>query len=62
MDKLLEKRPYLVAQTQPRATSADQGARGSQAQLTQEELSSMTPHEIVAARREGRLDSLMKGT
>lgn len=59
MDKLLAKRTYLVGRKQ--TPSADQGARGGGAtgQVTEAELQQMTPHEIVQARKDGRLDKLM---
>jgi len=61
MDKLLTKRPYLAGQ---RSTpSADQGARGGDqpGQVTEAELAQMSPREIVKARAEGRLASLLRG-
>lgn len=63
MDSLLEARPYLVAPeagpTQGRKPGADQGARPRAAnQVTEGELQSMTPEQIVQARREGRLSDL----
>lgn len=62
---LLERRSYLVAkatETTPK-TSADQGARGGPAvgQLTEADLHTMTPAEIVQARSEGRLTKLLGG-
>jgi hypothetical protein len=59
VDALLEKRPYLVAQQGGRRSDADQGARGKAAnQLTEADLASMGPEEIVKARKEGRLTEL----
>lgn len=60
MDKLLEKRPYLVGAARRTTPSADQGAYGSASnQITEAELATMTPQEIVKAREDGRLRSLM---
>ncbi len=60
MDQLLEKRSYLVASAQRTQQSADQGARGGKiSQITQGELDGMTAAQIVAARQEGRLASLL---
>lgn len=64
MDSLLEARPYLVASNGGTRGSADQGARTPgdlKNQLGQDALSSMTPEQIVAARKEGRFDALMRG-
>lgn len=61
MDALLKAKPYLLG---GRSTgSADLGARTGavEGQLTREHLKSMTPEQIVAARKEGRLDSVMRG-
>lgn len=66
MDSLLEARPYLVAPEagltpRPRP-GADQGARPKAAnQVTEAELASLSPEQIVAARREGRLADLGYG-
>jgi hypothetical protein len=62
MDKLLEKRTFLVGGEQkPPTPSADQGARGTKAtgQLSREDLKTMTPAQIVEARKEGKLDNLL---
>lgn len=62
MDALLKAKPYLAGGS--RAGSADLGARGGdagKAQLTREQLKTMTPDQIVKARQEGRLDSVMRG-
>lgn len=63
MDQLLKARPYLVGGGRPAGT-ADLGARGGavgQGQLTRDDLKTMTPQQIVQARREGRLNDAMKG-
>lgn len=64
MDQLLEKRPYLVAREESaRPGGADQGARGGGAkQLSADALKGMSPEEIVTARKEGRLASVLEGT
>ncbi len=59
---LLKKKPHLAAATAKRFQGgADGGARkGSQvAQLTQQDLTRMTPEQIVKARTDGRLTDLM---
>lgn len=65
MDDLLEKRTYLIASDTSRPTpeQVDQGARGGSpaGQVTEAQLKTMSPHEIVKAREEGRLDSLVRG-
>jgi hypothetical protein len=60
MDALLEAKPFLVSQGGPtRQQSADLGARPRAAnQVTDAELSSMTPEQIVQARKDGRLVDL----
>lgn len=63
MDSLLEKRPYLVAQDGGSRGDADQGARGGgNNQLSESDLKSMTPEQIVAARKAGRLTGLGVGS
>lgn len=62
MDQLLAKRNYLVAAGSPKPTpSADQGARGTGGanQVTEAQLQTLTPQQIVEARSEGRLDNLL---
>lgn len=63
MDQLLKARPYLVGGGRPAGT-ADLGARGGavgQGQLTRDDLKTMTPQQIVQARKEGRLSDAVKG-
>jgi hypothetical protein len=63
MDSLLESRPYLVAQEPGARGNADQGARkGGSKQLSRADLQSMSPEAIVAARKEGRLEGVRKGS
>lgn len=66
VDALLEARPFLVVSGGSGTRgSADQGARsgGSKVeQLTREDLKSMKPEDIVAARREGKLLGVVSGT
>jgi hypothetical protein len=61
---LIEKKPYLAAQGGTRFQgTADGGARNDAAktsQLSQADLASMTPGEVNKARREGRLDDLLR--
>lgn len=58
MDRLLEQRPFLVAQGGARG-NADQGARpGAANQLGRDDLKSMSADDIVKARKEGRLTNL----
>jgi Skp family chaperone for outer membrane proteins len=61
VDSLLKAKPYLVTGG---AGPVDQGARGGGVQadqLTRDDLKNMKPDEIVKARQEGRLDTLMQG-
>ncbi len=59
MEILLTEKPYLAGQATRVSGSADQGARGGVGgQLTREQLSELSPEEIVAAQSEGRLDAL----
>lgn len=61
---LLEQRPYLAGEA-PRFQGSAGGGGGSadpaQQQITAEELNRMTPEEVLKARQQGRLDSLLKG-
>lgn len=59
--ELLEKKPYLAAQGRRFQGSADGGARkdARPSQLTQEDLDRMGAEEVVAARKDGRLNNLM---
>ena len=59
---LLESDPYLVGKASPPVAAADGGPRGSGTgtkQLTRDDLSSMTPDAIDAARISGQLDQLL---
>lgn len=60
---LITSKPYLAPVTGARFEgSADQGARGKEtkpAQISQAELSRMTPQQIVAAQAAGRLNDLL---
>jgi hypothetical protein len=62
---LVANKPYLAAQSGKRFQgTADGGARNDASlpsQLSQADLASMTPAEINAARRAGRLDDLFSG-
>jgi hypothetical protein len=62
IETLLKAKPHLAAGG-PRG-DADQGARGGNGvdQLTREQLQTMTPQQIVAARREGKVDHLLAGS
>lgn len=63
LDDLLKRKPHLAATASKRFTgSADGGARkgsGKPAQLTEQDLKRMTPHEIEATRVAGQLDDLL---
>ena len=61
LDELAEKKPHLLARNGSSGGSFDSG-RGKQAekgQLTRADLAKMTPAQIEAARKSGRLDRLM---
>ena len=60
---LITRKPYLAAQGGRFQGDADGGARKESrpSQLTRSDLSSMSPDQIEAARKEGRLDDLMSG-
>jgi hypothetical protein len=62
IDDLITTKPYLAAQGKRFQGDADGGARNDAAraaQLTKSDLVGMTPDEINAARKEGRLNDLM---
>jgi hypothetical protein len=66
IDDLITKEPYLaVAQGEQKRFQggADAGARGTagKPQVTEEQLKSMTPEQIVKAQNEGRLTKLLGG-
>ena len=60
--ELIKNKPHLAAGKQSRFDgAADQGAKGKESkpqQLTREDLSRMSPQEIVTAQNEGRLEKL----
>lgn len=58
----LSSNPEYVGTSRP-VGSADQGAReGGKKQLSREALKSMSPEQIVQARKEGRLDAVLAGS
>lgn len=61
---LLEQRPYLAGEA-PRFQGSAGGGGSSpdpaQQQVTQDELNRMTSEEVLKAKQQGRLDSLLKG-
>lgn len=60
---LLEAKPHLVRDRAERSWgSADQGAKGNGRQLTRDDLKTMNPAEINAARSDGRLNTLLGNT
>jgi len=62
IDDLISRKPHLGAATAPRFQGgADQGARGKSpkpSQLTQNDLNSMSPAQILEAAKLGRLDKI----
>lgn len=64
IDALLKQKPYLAAQGGGRFQGGGDGGprkeTGKPQQYTKEEVARMTPQQIVAARREGRLDDYLK--
>ncbi|MEV6124385.1 hypothetical protein AB0M23_28410 [Streptomyces sp. NPDC052077] len=69
LEDLLDKEPYLGSEQAAQAAKrfkdgGDGGPRGRapKGQLTQRDLDGMTPRQIVAAKREGRLDTLLGKT
>jgi hypothetical protein len=64
IDQLLTHKPYLAAgQRTPFQGGGDGGPRGEPGarQITREDLKGMSQAQIAAARREGRLDHLLRG-
>lgn len=63
IDELLARKPHLAAAPKSRFDgNADQGVKGKEAtpsQLSESDLQSMTPEEVNAARRAGRLNKLL---
>ncbi|MYR62412.1 hypothetical protein GTY54_41505 [Streptomyces sp. SID625] len=69
LDDLLTREPYLGSEQAAQAArrfkdGGDGGPRGKapKGQLTEQDLEGMTPSQIVAAKREGRLDTLLGKT
>ncbi|MFF1483137.1 hypothetical protein ACIGZH_01660 [Streptomyces sp. NPDC058319] len=69
LDDLLDREPYLGSEQAAQAAKrfkdgGDGGPRGKapKGQLTEQELAGMTPSQIVAAKKEGRLDTLLGKT
>lgn len=61
VEAFLKANPEYVGS--PAGGGADQGAReGGVKQLTRDQLKTMTPEQIVKARQEGRLDSVLSGS
>lgn len=60
---LLDEKKYLVGTATTATGSGEGGARGGNlpAQLSREDLKSMTPDEIVKAKSEGRLKNVLEG-
>jgi len=65
IDDLLTRKPYLAATARPRFQGSGDGGSARKAsgppQLTREDLKSMSPAEIVKAKREGRLKKVLSG-
>ncbi len=66
IDELITKEPYLASvqgETKRFQGGADSGTRGTagKPQVTEEQLKSMTPDQIVKAQNEGRLTKLLGG-
>lgn len=61
LDALVESKPYLAVGDRQPVPGGDQGPRGGNgvSQLTRDQLQNMTPEQLVAAKKEGRLDKLM---
>jgi hypothetical protein len=65
IEELLTRKPHLAATARPRFQGTGDGGAARKAsgptQLTREELDGMTPQQIVKAKSEGRLKSLLNG-
>jgi len=65
IEDLITRKPYLAATARPRFQGAGDGGAARKAsgpsQLTREDLKSMSPAEIVKAKREGRLKKVLSG-
>lgn len=65
IDDLLTRKPYLAATGRPRFQGSGDGGAARKAsgpsQLTREDLKSMSPADIVKAKREGRLKKILSG-
>ncbi len=63
---LLKNKPYLAAQSRQRFQGTGDGGAARKAsrpkQLTEQDLKTMTPEQIVKAQDEGRLDKLLGGS
>lgn len=57
--ELLEAKPHLVKQPDPRFKVPADGGATNQRQLTREDLKRMSPSQINAARKDGQLDVLL---
>lgn len=65
IEDLLSRKPYLAATGRPRFQGSGDGGAARKAsgpsQLTREDLKSMSPADIVKAKREGRLKKILSG-
>ena len=62
LGSLIESKPYLAVTSETPSGSTDAGSRtppSKPGQLSRTDLSNMTPEDIDAARKDGRLDELM---
>lgn len=60
LDELADKKPHLLArQSNGGSFDTGRGKRHDKPQLTRDDLKKMTPGQIQAARKDGRLDRLM---
>jgi hypothetical protein len=65
IDDLVKKKPYLAAQGGRRFQGSAGGGAGKQSrpkQLTEADVSRLSPEQVVEARKKGQLDDLLKGT
>lgn len=63
LDEVLSSRPYLAAQggSAPAYSPSLNRGKAPKSQLSAEDLKTMSPAEILTARKEGRLDNALKG-
>lgn len=65
IQELITSKPYLAAAPAPRFTGTGDGGAARKApgpsQLTREDIARMSPQEIVKAKADGRLNTLMSG-